>query len=216
MLSGQSLTLALEALWALGELHLESTETPTHSFAMPGGTCTSAAVSAGADDNTLLQDEAIARYFQEIGIWMLFQKLGMRPHIGQEIQVVTQAEWESLDSQHYDGNQLRKGLFLIYDYCGKDEVQNLRLYLLDSKVSGGKRKRNYAKTHGKNDVSVEIEIASRGKFFEDCDKQLFTRLLQCYRHLHPEQRSYMGSIRVGGKYVQIPYYGFSAAEPEGV
>ena len=156
-----------------------------------------------------MQDEAIARFFQEIGIWRLFQKFGMRPHIGEEIQIVNQAEWESLDSQYYDGNQLRNGLFFIYDYCGKDEVQNLRLYLLDSKVSGGKRKRNYAKTHGKNDVSVNIEIASQGKFVEECDKQLFTRLLQCYRHLHPKQRSYTGSIRVGGKYVQIPYVGFS-------
>ena len=82
MLSGQSLTLALDALWAFGELHLESTEIPTRSFAMLGGTFTSAPVCTGADDDTLLQDEAIARFFQEIGIWMLFQKLGMRPHIG--------------------------------------------------------------------------------------------------------------------------------------
>ena len=141
------------------EMHLESTEIPTRSFAMLGGVNTSAPACTGADDDTLLQD-AIARFPGDRYLEAIPEIWNASAYWRRNTDCQS-SRVEITRLQYYDGNQLRNGLFFIYDYCGKDEVQDLRLYLLDSKVSG-KRKRNYAKTHGKNDVSVEIEIASQG------------------------------------------------------
>ena len=118
---------------------------------MPGGTCTSAAVSAGADDDTLLQEELL-RLFQEIGLDAF--PLGMRPHIARNTGC--HSSRVGITRLNTDSNQLRKGLFLIYDYCGK-MIHGCTFWIQVS----GRAFSQLAKTQG-NDVSVEIEIASRG------------------------------------------------------
>ena len=202
MLSGPPLVRSLEAIWAMAEVHLAKTRIPSKSFAHIEN-------EGEYDDAALFQDEALARIFQEIGCWLLFVKLGIRPHVSQEISFVTPAEWEGLDSKHWASNQLRYGLFIEYDFRGTATVQDIRLHYLDSKVSGASKKRKYDRTHGAKDQNVNIEIARNGTFTDPTDKQLFTRLVESYKHLFPTTRFYTGDIMIGGKFAEIPVYVFS-------
>jgi hypothetical protein len=61
--------------------------------------------------------------------------------------------------------------------------------ILDSKVGGASRIRNFKKTTGKDNRSVTVHVCQSGQWFDPTDEKLFKRMLASYQYLHPERTS---------------------------
>lgn len=92
---------------------------------------------------------ACARFVQFIFFWALTQKYQIRPHMCDEVSVVTQAQFDALQPERWNGQELTHGLWVIYKQSG-DTLDYIKIAINDSKVnrtnaSGQRNQANYKK-----------------------------------------------------------------------
>ena len=92
---------------------------------------------------------ACARFVQFIFFWALTQKYQIRPHMCDEVSVVTQAQFDALQPERWSGQELTHGLWVIYKQSG-DTLDYIKIAINDSKVnrtnaSGQRNQANYKK-----------------------------------------------------------------------